>query len=171
MSRCQRFLIAVCVWGIAMTTAVGQDNPTKKPTPGIDRKKLEKEFAEKLSGVALVGRFSITTSEKEPPAKPDRYVIDKVTKLPKDYWMFHYRKSPDFVLPIALKVVWAGDTPMITMSDVNIPTMGTFSARIMFHGNLYAGTWQHGKVGGHMWGKLEKLPKKSEKNNDATDKQ
>ena len=157
MSRIARSLIVICVCGIAATTSSAQDDKSKKPS-AVDRKKLEKEFTEKLSRVALTGQFSITTSEKPQSSKPDSYKIDKITKLKGDYWMFHYRRSPSLVIPIALKVVWAGDTPMITMTDVTIPTMGTFSARIMFHGNLYAGTWQHGKVGGHMWGKIEKLP-------------
>jgi hypothetical protein len=34
--------------------------------------------------------------------------------------------------------------------------MGTFTARVLFYEDRYAGTWQHGKVGGHMFGKIEK---------------
>ena len=29
-------------------------------------------------------------------------------------------------------------------------------ARVFFYGDRYAGTWQHGKVGGHMWGRIER---------------
>jgi hypothetical protein len=28
--------------------------------------------------------------------------------------------------------------------------------RLFFHGDRYAGTWQHGAIGGHMWGRIEK---------------
>jgi len=33
--------------------------------------------------------------------------------------------------------------------------MGTFTSRVMIYGDRYAGTWQHDKFGGHMWGKIE----------------
>jgi hypothetical protein len=65
----------------------------------------------------------------------------------------------DVKIPITLQVLWAGDTPMISMTDITIPGMGTFTARVMFHGDRYAGTWQHGKVGGHMWGMIDKSEK------------
>ena len=48
------------------------------------------------------------------------------------------------------------DTPMISMTDVAIPSMGTFTVRLVFYGDRYAGTWQHGQVGGHMFGRIEK---------------
>ena len=51
---------------------------------------------------------------------------------------------------------WVGDTPMITMTDLSIPTLGTFTARVFFYGDRYAGTWQHDRVGGHMFGSIEK---------------
>ena len=40
-----------------------------------------------------------------------------------------------------------------------IPGLGTFTARVMFYGDRYAGTWQHGKAGGHMWGQIETMNK------------
>jgi hypothetical protein len=51
---------------------------------------------------------------------------------------------------------FAGDTPMISMTDLAIPTLGTFTARVFFHSDRYSGTWQHGEYGGHMFGKIEK---------------
>jgi hypothetical protein len=45
--------------------------------------------------------------------------------------------------------------------DFAIPTLGTFTARVFFYGNRYAGTWQHDKVGGHMFGRIEKLQRSS----------
>ena len=34
--------------------------------------------------------------------------------------------------------------------------IGTFTVRVFFYGDRYAGTWQHGSVGGHMSGRIEK---------------
>ena len=31
-----------------------------------------------------------------------------------------------------------------------------FSARILFYGDRYAGTWQHDQVSGHMFGRIKK---------------
>jgi hypothetical protein len=52
---------------------------------------------------------------------------------------------------------------MIQVSDLSIPGLGDeFSARVLFYQGRYAGTWSHGKVGGTMFGRIEKLsPAKS----------
>jgi hypothetical protein len=42
------------------------------------------------------------------------------------------------------------------MTDTSLPAMGTFTVRVLFYGDRYAGTWQHGAVGGHMSGRIEK---------------
>jgi hypothetical protein len=64
---------------------------------------------------------------------------------------------------VPVEVRWAGDTPMIQVSDLSIPGLGDeFSARVLFYQGRYAGTWSHGKVGGTMFGRIEKLsPAKS----------
>ena len=93
------------------------------------------------------------------PARPDRYDISSVDKVGPDQWRFTARLSYGNVsLPFVVTMVWAGDTPMITMTDVTIPTLGTFTARVFFYGDRYSGTWQHGQVGGHMSGRIEKSP-------------
>jgi hypothetical protein len=56
-----------------------------------------------------------------------------------------------------LPVKWVGDIPVITMDEMNIPGLGTFSAHVVIDGNKYAGTWSHGKVGGHLYGKITKI--------------
>ena len=59
-------------------------------------------------------------------------------------------------IPIVIKVYWADDTPVMSLTDLTIPGLGTFTSRVMFHGDRYVGTWQHGDKGGHMWGTVEK---------------
>jgi hypothetical protein len=53
-----------------------------------------------------------------------------------------------------LPVKWAGDKPVIAMDNVKIIGLGTFSAHVVIDGKRYAGTWQHGKVGGHLYGAI-----------------
>jgi hypothetical protein len=56
------------------------------------------------------------------------------------------------MIPLPLPIEWAGNTPVIVVDDVTIPGMGTFSARVMFFADHYAGYWKHGDHGGHLFG-------------------
>ena len=119
---------------------------------------LERQFTDRMRDAVLVGRFTIAGRE-DPAASPERYEISSVEKLGGGDWRFNARikyAKFDVTLPIVIPMVWAGDTPMITMTDVSIPSLGTFTARVFFHGDRYAGTWQHGTVGGHMFGQIQK---------------
>ncbi len=139
-----------------------KDKPAK-PTK-LNREELEKAFAERLSGAVLVGNFSVVGKEK--PASPERYELKKVSKVQGDFWQFEARikyGQTDVTVPLVLKVVWADDTPMITLTDATLPGLGAgFSTRVLFDNDRYAGTWQHGKIGGHMWGTIEKAAAEKE---------
>jgi hypothetical protein len=128
--------------------------------PAIDPATLpehERQFVDRMKGVALVGVFTITGREDRPPDE-DRYEIASVEKIGEDRWRFNARMrhgNTDITLPFAVPMRWVDDTPMIMMTDMTIPTLGAFTVRVFFHGERYAGTWQHGKVGGHMFGRIE----------------
>jgi len=135
----------------------------------LDQAALEKQFAERLTNATLVGRFTIDgkgeTSGGEVSAKPDRYEIERAEKQHGTRWVITSKFGKrDVKLPITIDVFWAGDTPVISLTNLTIPGVGTFTARVMIYGDLYAGTWQHGKVGGHMWGHIEHTPKTPPKN-------
>ncbi len=131
--------------------------PVEKPKPQKTRKEAEKEFAEAMTGCQLVGKFTVEGKAEEGNQKPDRYLIAGVQKVQGDHWAFTYvhRGIP---IPLVLRVLWAGNTPVMTLDEFTIAGMGTFSARVMFdlNSNLYAGTWQHGDGGGLMFGKIER---------------
>jgi hypothetical protein len=120
---------------------------------------MEQQFQKSLSGSTLVGHFTMSNKPSNDLSE-ERYTISKLTKVTgkKDTWRFvvriNYGKY-DVNVPLDLQVNWAGDTPMITLTDFAIPALGTFSARVLFHGDRYSGTWQHGKVGGHLFGRIE----------------
>lgn len=121
------------------------------------QEQLEKQFSQRMANSVMVGKFTIDGRDADP--KTERYEITSVTKTKGDYWTFLARVKYgkiDAKVPITVKVLWAGDTPMVSLTDLTIPGMGTFTARVMFYENRYAGTWQHGKVGGHMYGLIEK---------------
>ena len=115
----------------------------------------EQAFAETLTGVQLIGRYTTWDNVDEP--QKDTYTLDKVAKLQGDLWMFVARiqyGDHDAKLPLPLSVQWAGDTPVITLDKLPVPGFGTFSARIVIHGDQYAGTWDGGDHGGHMFGRV-----------------
>lgn len=134
----------------------GSEKKSEKPAK-LDQAELERKFAEKLSNCALVGRFTSDGQEGSP--SEDTYQITAAKKLRDDYWMFSGIKygKRDIQIPLVIRVVWAGDTPMMAMDKFTIPGQGTYSFRLMFHGDRYAGSWQHDEHGGHMWGRLERV--------------
>jgi hypothetical protein len=119
---------------------------------------LERQFADRMRDVTLVGTFSITGRDDRAP-QPDRYDISSVEKVGDNLWRFNAGMSccgVNGAIPIVVPMRWSGDTPMITMTDTSLPGVGTFTVRLLFYEDQYAGTWQHGKVGGHMSGRIEK---------------
>lgn len=134
----------------------------------------EKKFAESLSGAVLVGTFSIDGVKADKPPLPERYELKSVKKTKDGLWTFTARVTyfkQDLTLPVTVPVVWAGDTPMVSLTDATLPGLGSqLSAKVIFDGGRYAGTWQHGKFGGHMWGKIERAgaPKPESKLDQAT---
>ena len=63
----------------------------------------------------------------------------------------------DLKVPVELQVKWAGDTPVITLTDTPVAGMGSFTARIVIYRGQYAGTWSGGKGhGGQLFGKIVK---------------
>lgn len=135
-----------------------QQVPFKTVSSKVDKPKVDFEaaFSDKMKNSTLVGKFSVEGSDKQPQV--ERYEIKTATKMRGNIWLFTTRikyGKVDTTLPIPVTLLWAGDTPMVSLTNATIPGMGTFSARVLFYGNRYAGTWQHGKKGGHMWGLIE----------------
>ena len=117
---------------------------------------LEAAFEEMLSGATLEGSFTVTGRENEPLRK-EKYTIEGVTKLAGGYWTINARiqyGSHDVTVPVPVRVEWAGDTPVISLTDAAVPGLGTFSARVLFYEDRYAGTWSHGDVGGNQFGRI-----------------
>jgi len=136
------------------------DDPVKKDAPPPSREELIKKLEDDLTNVKLIGRFTITGREDREP-KAEEYTITSAMKLPDgDLWLLKARikyGDKDVTMPIPLEIKWAGDTPVITLTNLSIPRLGTFTSRVVIYDNRYAGTWQHGDVGGNLFGKIEKV--------------
>lgn len=120
---------------------------------------LEKKFQDGMTGATLVG-YS-TRLNKPGVSGEERYLIEKVSKMTGDLWLFQARLrfgSHDLLLPLPITVKWAGDTPVITLTDVSIPGLGTYTARVLIYRDQYAGTWSGKNEGGQMFGKVIRQP-------------
>lgn len=129
------------------------------PKATMTQAELEKQFEETLSGATLTGHFTDQTQPAGALPKEEKYTIESVTKLKDDYWVFTSRiqyGTHDVTLPLPLRVVWAGDTPVITLDKVPVPGFGTFTCRVMIYDNKYAGTWDGANHGGLLFGKITK---------------
>jgi hypothetical protein len=139
-SRTTLILIGIALFS---QNVFAQPKPTTKPA---------------LSQAVMVGSYSVTGSDK-PPAQ-DRYTLGSVTKKEGETWIFVSTiqfGGRNISLPLEVPVKWAGDTPVISVTDVGVPGLGTYTARVVVYGDQYAGIWStsDGSHGGQMWGKLE----------------
>ncbi|QEF99852.1 hypothetical protein Mal15_39190 [Stieleria maiorica] len=125
-----------------------------EPTP------RETRLAAYLSGTQFIGKFTVDGKDGTP--KTEAYTIKSCEKLPAaDLYRLTARikyGNVDQELPMDLKILWSGNTPVITLDSLWIPGMGTFDARVLIQAGpdagRYAGTWQHGEHGGHLFGKI-----------------
>ena len=136
--------------------------PVRATQPTDEAAKAEQEaaFSKSMENCTLVGSFTVDGKDDGEPLKAERYEIESVTRAIDNLWIFTARVKYgklDTKLPITVPMEWAGDTPMVTLTNATLPGLGEgFSARVLFYENRYAGTWQHGPVGGHMFGKIER---------------
>lgn len=156
MSRLGVTLLLVAIG----TLPLAAQEAGKKETP--PREELIKKLETDLTNVKLIGTFTVSGKEDQPP-KAEEYTITRAIKLPEgDVWMINSRikyGNKDVTMPVPVEIKWAGDTPVISLTEMAIPGLGTFTCRVLIYDNRYTGTWQHGKVGGLMFGRIEKVMK------------
>lgn len=150
-----RSMLVLSVWILA---AAGRAADTGKKTAVDDAlAEAQARFARTLTGAKFEGHYTTWDNPDEP--QRDSYILEKVSRIRDDLWLFVARiqyGEHDAKLPLPLRVEWAGLTPVITLNEVPVPGFGTFSARVVIHGEHYAGTWDGGDHGGHMYGRILK---------------
>ena len=150
MKRLNSMVTIIVLMAGSFLFVSGEDTPQKT---------LFKNFEKAMKGVRFSGFFTVDGA-KNPPSE-EVYEIQSVQKFAEqNLWIFTARikyGQKDVTLPMPLPVKWVGDIPVITMDEMNIPGLGTFSAHVVIDGNKYAGTWSHGKVGGHLYGEITKI--------------
>ena len=118
----------------------------------------EKSFQDSMVNIALVGFY---TDGDKADLYEDRYVIERVSKVAgkEDMWKFEARvqyNKKDMKVAMNFPVKFAGDTPVISLTNYAVPGFGIFTARVVIYDGGYAGTWGGTKHGGKMFGKIVK---------------
>lgn len=127
----------------------------RKDAAATEAARLEQDFEKTMTGSVLAGKFQLGDKVHE-----DKYTITKASKLAGETWMIQSRiqyGTHDVTVPIPITIKWAGDTPVLTLTDAGIPGMGKFTARILIYRGNYAGYWANDKGhGGQMWGTVSR---------------
>jgi len=127
--------------------------------PPVELNDAEKQFQEAMNNVTLIGYF---TQGDGAELHEDKYIIERVIKIKEDTWKFQARiqyNKKDMKVGMNLPVKFAGDTPVISLTNFAVPGFGSFTARVVMYQGAYAGTWgSTGKDahGGKMFGKIVK---------------
>ena len=149
--------LAVLAGGLSMLSsalpAAAEDATPATP----NRAKLEKKFRETLNGATMLGRWREVKEGSLGEEKEERYTIRGVTKGTGDIWILlaqvQFGKK-DVTLPVPVNVHWAGDTPVISITNAGLPGLGTYTARVLIYDNLYTGTWSGPGHGGFLSGTI-----------------
>ncbi len=149
---------------LGLCSAAQADDPNVTAAANSTLNAQEQAFVDLLSNSVLDGLFTIDGKLDKAP-KSEQYTIRGVTKVDGANWIVTSQikyNQHDVAVPVPVQVYWAGDTPMLQVTNLTIPLLGEgFSARVLFYDGRYAGTWQHGKIGGHMYGRVGKANEKS----------
>jgi hypothetical protein len=141
---------------VVTTFALAVAACSREPATGAaGQEERDRAFEEMMSNVSLVGRSA--SFDGEEIAGREEYVIEKVSRIAGDRWLFQTTMklgSGDVTVPIPITILWAGETPVITLTDLSIPGMGSYSARVLLFRDHYAGTWTGASGGGHVFGDI-----------------
>ncbi len=149
-------LVTIAVALMLGTPAFAQDKPVAdKAKPAATAEQLEASFKAILTKATMSGRWCSVKDGKLGPEKEDQYNIVSANKLDGAKWVINTRikmYNREVVVPIPVEVKWAGDTAVLIVDKLQYPGGGTYSARVLFYEQTYAGKWSGGDHGGLMSG-------------------
>jgi len=132
--------------------------PPPPPTATDEQARLEEIFVKAMTNIVLEGTWQMTGKDgKLTEARDDRYDIISVSKGFADHWVVSARMQfggNEMIVPFPVRVVWAGDTPIITVDDFAVMGIGTYSARVMIYRGYYCGSWFGKGYSGIMSGRI-----------------
>ena len=130
---------------------------TEKPS----QEALEAKFIETMTNATMSGRWCLIKDNALTPEKEDKYTIVSVKKNDNGFWMINSRIEYggfNMVVPVPVKMEWAGDTPVIVVDNMGIPGGNKYSARVLVYEDSYAGTWSGPGLQGLLNGMITRTP-------------
>lgn len=117
-----------------------------RPAAAQGNAESEAKFVAMLKNATLKGTWAPVAQGRLGADKgDDSYRIARVEKMEGDNWrvisIFNFQNR-DLEFPIACSVKFAGDTAVLILDNVRAgPGRANWSARVMFHDDVYAGRW------------------------------
>jgi hypothetical protein len=140
------------------------------------QEELEASFKTLLTKATLSGRWSpINNAQLGAEKKDNKYSIVSATKISGDQWVIrarmHYGQN-EMVVPVPVQVKWSGDTPVIIVNNFSVGGNQSYTARVLFFEDSYAGSWMgSGGYGGLLYGSIthetDSAPKPNEPKTDG----
>ena len=115
----------------------------------------EKQFTTLLTNATLVGRWCLVRDGQLTPERDESYEVVNVQKGDGDKWIVNAKlkyQEQTIVAPIPVRVQWVGGAAVMIVDGLTIPGGGSYSARVLFHGETYSGTWSGGDRTGMLHG-------------------
>lgn len=109
-----------------------------------DADDLEVIFIAMLKNATLEGTWVPLNAGKAGEQKTDRYRVVRAEKVEGDQWRIVSRikhQGQEIEVPIPVTVKWAGDAAVLILDEVQTGGGKSYSARVLFHNDRYAGSW------------------------------
>jgi hypothetical protein len=131
---------------------------TNKPLPSD----LEERFKMLFTNATLSGRWArrkdgVLGEERA----GDNYTILSVVKRDGENWTVNAKmkyRDKELILPVPVRMKFAGDTAVLIVEDLGIPGGGTYTARLLIFERTYSGTWKDQRGGGMLYGTIANQP-------------
>jgi len=159
--------IGVAVWVGASAQASAQSQVTEPPkeaqkSASAANKPLpsdpEERFKALFTNVTLSGRWArIKDGLLGEERAGDKYTIVSVVKRDGDSWTVNAKMKygeKELILPVPVRMKFAGDTAVLSVEDLGMPGGGTYTARLLIFERTYSGTWKDQRGGGMLYGTI-----------------
>ncbi|MGA2576166.1 MAG: hypothetical protein ABSH24_09095 [Bryobacteraceae bacterium] len=140
---------------LALVVSISLLSGCSKKSGTSNQENLDRQFQAMMAGATLAGHSTLLN--RDGVSGEERYAIDAISRIGSETWLIKTRMklgAREIPFPIPVVIRWAGDTPVITLTDVYIPGVGTYTARVVLYRDQYAGTWSGKSYGGQLFGKI-----------------
>ena len=157
-------LVATCAFVAQSLFAQTQvPAPKEKPKSAAQTQKAlpsdpEERFKTLFTKATLSGRWArLKDGVLGEERSGDKYTILSVVKRDGDNWTVNAKMKygeKELLLPVPVRMNFAGDTAILTVDDLGIPGGGTYTARLLIFERTYSGTWKDQRGGGMLYGTI-----------------